>query len=238
MRVKISFTGRGFVPFNYNHYLAGVLYRAFREADLELAYSIHTSKSIKHFTFSDLRGGRAVRKGLIFERGGHFLLSSPRHEVLTAAVEGLLDEGVLQIGSERFQLQAMEVLPQPDFSSPLKLRTLSPINVTTMIDTPSGPKPWDLNPSQPKFYDNLRRNLVKKYELFHGRPPANAEVELSPPTFTKQRRIRIRDTFHRCYIMDFEARGSRELLEMGYEAGFGEKNSMGFGMVEVVERSG
>jgi len=32
----------------------------------------------------------------------------------------------------------------------------------------------------------------------------------------------------------FVVRGSPELMEMGYEAGFGEKNSMGFGMVEVV----
>jgi len=34
--------------------------------------------------------------------------------------------------------------------------------------------------------------------------------------------------------MTFEANGDRGLLEMGYEAGFSEKNSMGFGMVEVV----
>jgi CRISPR-associated endoribonuclease Cas6 len=29
-------------------------------------------------------------------------------------------------------------------------------------------------------------------------------------------------------------RGSAELIEIGYEAGFGEKNSMGFGMVEMI----
>ncbi|RLI80862.1 CRISPR-associated endoribonuclease Cas6, partial [Archaeoglobales archaeon] len=33
----------------------------------------------------------------------------------------------------------------------------------------------------------------------------------------------------------FEAEGSRELLEVGYKAGFGERNSMGFGMVKAVD---
>jgi CRISPR/Cas system endoribonuclease Cas6 (RAMP superfamily) len=33
----------------------------------------------------------------------------------------------------------------------------------------------------------------------------------------------------------FVVRGSVELIALGYEAGFGEKNSMGFGMVEVVD---
>lgn len=33
----------------------------------------------------------------------------------------------------------------------------------------------------------------------------------------------------------FTARGNVELLKLGYSAGFGEKNSLGFGMVEVKE---
>ena len=40
--------------------------------------------------------------------------------------------------------------------------------------------------------------------------------------------------FHRCVEMVFVAEGSKELLEVEYKAGFGERNSMGFGMVKVV----
>jgi len=50
----------------------------------------------------------------------------------------------------------------------------------------------------------------------------------------KAKRIKLKDTFHRCSEMVFIAEGSRELLEVGYRAGFGSKNSMGFGMVKVV----
>ncbi|OYT33337.1 hypothetical protein B6U96_16165 [Archaeoglobales archaeon ex4484_92] len=34
--------------------------------------------------------------------------------------------------------------------------------------------------------------------------------------------------------MTFGVKGDRKLIEFGYETGFGEKNSMGFGMVKVV----
>ena len=34
--------------------------------------------------------------------------------------------------------------------------------------------------------------------------------------------------------MKFVAHGDTELLKLGYEAGFGEKNSMGFGMVSIM----
>ncbi len=234
MRVKISFGGGGFVPFNYNLYLAGVLYRAFRKANEELASSLHSSRTIKLFTFSDLKGGKSTKQGLVFNRGGYFFVSSPRDDVLRAAVEGLLEEGTLKIGSASFHLESMEVLKPPEFNgTPVKLRTLSPIKVSTMIDTSLGRKSWDLNPTEEKFYTNIRRNLLKKYELFYGRPPSNFDLDFSPPSFIKQRRIKIRNTFHRCYMMDFAVSGSKELLEMGYESGFGEKNSMGFGMVEV-----
>jgi CRISPR-associated endoribonuclease Cas6 len=34
--------------------------------------------------------------------------------------------------------------------------------------------------------------------------------------------------------MVFEASGNKELLKVGYQSGFGERNSMGFGMVKAI----
>jgi CRISPR-associated endoribonuclease Cas6 len=36
------------------------------------------------------------------------------------------------------------------------------------------------------------------------------------------------------FMAPFEVTGSPELIEVGYEAGFGEKGSMGFGMVKEI----
>jgi CRISPR-associated endoribonuclease Cas6 len=43
------------------------------------------------------------------------------------------------------------------------------------------------------------------------------------------------ETKVRAYLFDFELQAPVPLLEFGYDAGFGEKNSTGFGCVEVVK---
>lgn len=237
MRVRILLTPESgeTLPFNYNHFLAGVLYRAFRAADIELAQSLHASQDIKLYTFSELKGGVPVSRGLRFNDSAWFYLSSPRERLMRTAVEGLLDFGSISIGSLSLRLEAMEVLKPPTFNgSSLRFRTLSPICVTTKKPVEGRLVQWDLYPKEPQFYTNIRRNLIRKYELLHGHTPENTDLILGTPTWTKPVRLRIKDTYHRASHMAFEAWGARELLELGYECGFGEKNSMGFGMVEVV----
>jgi CRISPR-associated endoribonuclease Cas6 len=79
----------------------------------------------------------------------------------------------------------------------------------------------------------LKKNLVKKYKRLYKEE--KDDISFSKPFSTKMMRIQIKDTFHRASLMVFEACGDSELLQLGYEAGFGEKNSMGFGMVKVVK---
>ncbi|XQN73916.1 CRISPR-associated endoribonuclease Cas6 [Methanothermococcus sp. Ax23] len=47
---------------------------------------------------------------------------------------------------------------------------------------------------------------------------------------SKQKRMKIKNTFCRCSELVFKVEGDYDLIRFGYECGFGEKNSMGFGM--------
>ena len=49
----------------------------------------------------------------------------------------------------------------------------------------------------------------------------------------KRRRIDIKGDYHRCYMMNFEIEADPKLIEFSYDCGLGEKNSMGFGMIET-----
>jgi len=50
----------------------------------------------------------------------------------------------------------------------------------------------------------------------------------------KRRRIEIKGDFHRGYMMEFEMEADVRLIRFAYDCGLGERNSMGFGMVETI----
>jgi CRISPR-associated endoribonuclease Cas6 len=50
----------------------------------------------------------------------------------------------------------------------------------------------------------------------------------------RRRRINIKGNYHRCFMMNFEMKADPRLVEFAYDCGLGEKNSMGFGMVEMI----
>jgi len=117
--------------------------------------------------------------------------------------------------------------------NPSVFSTISPIIVRTVHEEKGKLRIHDLYPTDIKFYENLRSNLIKKYKKLYNEEREN--ILFSKPFSTKFMRIQIKNTYHRASLMVFEAKGDRKLLMLGYETGFGEKNSMGFGMVKVVK---
>ena len=236
MRVKTTLRGKGLIPFNYNLALAGAVYGPIKRVDPDLAYDIHSSTGYKFFTFSWLQvpQGKTNRKGILVDGQAHFFVSSPVTRIITAFIEGILDRPVARIGGTSLHVETVEVLPQPQFNGTAVFSTLSPIIVRTAEEENGNLRVVDLYPTNPRFYENLKNNLIKKYKKLYNKERTN--IDFSKPTFAKPVRIKIKDTFHRASHMTFEAIGDTELLKLGYEAGLGGKNSMGFGMVKVKGR--
>jgi CRISPR-associated endoribonuclease Cas6 len=173
-------------------------------------------------------------KMIIKSHQAHFFFSTLKDEIAIKLVEGLLEKPKVKIGSAEFIVSEIRVLEEKEIKEKGRFVTLSPINVTTAQDDGNGKlRIVDLYPDTPKFYENLKRNLIKKYTAFYGHEPEKDELKIKVMR-AKAKRLRIKNTYHRCVEMVFEAEGSKELLEVGYKAGFGERNSMGFGMVKVV----
>jgi|Deesub1362A_J573_1020465.scaffolds.fasta_scaffold00054_141 CRISPR-associated endoribonuclease Cas6 len=238
LRVTLDSVGENILDLNYSYHLASLIYRSIERVDQSLSLFLHKPGVFKFFTFSKLmpsKGRFRIEEGrMIIDNGAHFFFSTMKNEIAAKLVEGLLTKPEVKIGDAEFVVSEIKVLKEKDIGEREKFVTLSPINVTTAEDSGNGRlRIVDLYPNNPRFYDNLRRNLVKKYAAFYGKQPDKVDLELKVLR-AKTKRIRIKNTFHRCVEMVFEAEGSKELLEMGYKAGFGERNSMGFGMVKVV----
>lgn len=242
MRLEIILKGKNNfkVPFNYNHILSAIIYN--KIADLNFANELHSSKSFKFFTFSQIYipKRRIVKDGIIAKDGViSFYISSPNDFLIKSLVDGFLEDLEISFQNQKLTIQKIEALKTPEFSSKSEFKTLAPIIVRTKKEIDGELKIWDLAPSD-KFFKSLENNLIKKYIKFNNLTKTDKKINIySDMNFVKRKRISINKgnatTHHRAYIMDLILEGDLDLIEFAYDVGIGEKNSMGFGMVKLLE---
>ena len=253
MRIKIWLAcpdGILRIPYNYNYFLASAIYAFLRESAPDFAEFLHTrgyrgeEKSFKLFTFSPLLAPqrKALKQEVLLSGKMHWLISSPKEDFLTHLAEGILQAGSFSLLRDRLIVEQVEVLSSPSFDNSASLRALSPIVVSTgerLEDGTFGKR--YLSPFETKFYQVIEENLRRKYHTCHGKEAPQARLWFKiDEQFVSQRRrlsklIDYKGIKIRGWLFPFEAGGNPELIKMGYEAGFGEANSAGFGMVEVTD---
>lgn len=242
MRLEIILKGKNNfkVPFNYNHILSAIIYN--KIADLNFANELHSSKSFKFFTFSQIYipKRRIVKDGIIAKDGViSFYISSPNDFLIKSLVDGFLEDLEISFQNQKLTIQKIEALKTPEFSSKSEFKTLAPIIVRTKKEIDGELKIWNLAPSD-KFFKSLENNLIKKYIKFNNLTKTDKKINIySDMNFVKRKRISINKdnatTHHRAYMMDLILEGDLDLIEFAYDVGIGEKNSMGFGMVKLLE---
>lgn len=163
---------------------------------------------------------------------GFFYFSTPIPEIAEAFIGGLLQDPEVILWGEKFYVESVKALAEPNSYSRKTYSTLSPIAVTTLKSEFGRLKQYDLGPNEPRFYENLRENLKTKYVLIHGKEPS---TEFSIEVLnSKMKRFEVKPgIFQIAWHLVFRAYGDDGLIRVGYQAGFGEKNSLGFGMVKV-----
>ena len=218
----------------YNHILSSIVYN--KILDLELANELHTSNSFKFFNFSQLNiPKRKITKDGIISKNGEvaFYLSSPNDLLIKSIVNGFLDDLKIKFKQDYLTVTKIEALKMPDFEEKSNFKTLSPINIR---DLDENMKRIDLAPSD-KFFKGIEKNLIKKYCIFNDLESTDKQINAySEMRNVKRKRITIpkgpNTTYHRAYMMDMILEGDIDLIEFAYDVGLGEKNSMGFGMIE------
>ena len=245
MRLKVvfNFSDRIFLPWNYLDYLKGMFYEVMMRGDPEVARFAHEEgfqsegKRYKLFTFSLLYPRHRERRsdGLIMWGEVNWFFSSPIPGIVEAFAAGMLMEGQVELGKARCDLARVEVMPAPEFSEEMNFRTLSPIVAST--GRRSGDKFGKvfLNPDDPDFRRVLTENLVRKYKALFGEEP-EGEVEIEPCEPYKSKLFNVSGTNVRGYEMRLKLKGDPILIKLAYEAGLGERNGQGFGMIAIDSR--
>ena len=250
MRIKIlSDVGSGItLPINYNHLLAGVIYRFLAESNPEYAFFLHNEgygteqRRFKLFTFSQLMAERRriTHEKIHFRSTLTWYVSSPVETFLSHFADTLLTEGKLTLRGHQLAVKDVTVPRTPRFQSEMRFRCLSPIVMSTVREREGRQSMHYCLPDDPALSDLIRQNLIRKHKVIHNRPPHDDTLTFQfDENYIAKRQGRV------TRLIDFKGikikgvmcpltvSGSPELIQIGYECGFGDKNSAGFGMVEI-----
>ena len=250
MRLSITFgiDEGAAIPVNYNHLLVGLIYGILQNAAPDWSKVLHDhghwssdDRPFKLFTFSQLRGGpgttRVENGDLVFATTRlEWKFGSPADGTAEMLAHGMLDAQTVSIGRMRARVESVSTDREQDFSGGKKRF----VAISPLVASVSDPvlRHRYLSPDTDEFWKVIGENLSRKWESFRGsRPERN--ITLHPDIAYIQRKrtskvITIKPgEIVIGHMVPFEAEGDPEILRFAYETGFGSRNSMGFGMVNI-----
>lgn len=260
MRILLTLSHRKYMmrlPVNNSYLLSSLIYNIVDSSSSEYAEILHEqgyrmgNKSFKLFTFStinpangrkwEIRGDGTMSTN---ERQLHFMITSPKAEFIEHLVIGLLRDPYVMIGAERFRVEGVMRLDAPEFSYDMRFIAMSPLVCTTKNETDRYAQ--YLFPEDRDFEKMLFENLCRKYQALHGKPFCDDAGTLRftiDRDYVERRKGKVQklitikegrpeETRVKGVLAPFRLEAPVALMEIGYNCGFGEKNSQGFGMVK------
>jgi len=241
VRVKIDLLleSGNFLPYNRNYIYSSWIYNCLELYNPSFSDQLHYRPDIKGFVFSDFipKPYLTSENGIQCKKDSVFLfVSSPRADFISNFVHGLLEDREktrLFFDKTQLSIRTIETLPEKSFEKVCVFKCLSPVTASTFRDG----KIWYLRPHEQDFYHHLSENLRKKYLIVHGKE-FKGEI-LVEPLFEKQKGkmsflIDIKGGKITAFKIPFRVSASPEMNKIAYDCGLGEKNSQGFGMLEVL----
>lgn len=263
MRLEVNLTsvGNNILSLNYNHSVAGLIYRIISLQSKKFARRVHSKgfkfngKVFKMFTFSKIfyfDGSHVEGAYILIPANSEisFFISSPYEEFLENFAFGLTK--VNRIWLERrdnlYTLKSVEVVFEPElfngnpmevieldgvFISPLVVSKVDSLGKRVFLGCFDGEVPY-----------LIRSNLFKKFEAFYKyQPDDDFEFAFKTDYIVKndwRKLITIKagekgETKIRCMVAPFKLRGTKRIIKFAWDVGLGERNSMGFGMWDIAK---
>lgn len=246
------------VPINYNYPIHSAIYKLLAKVAPDYAtwlhdhgYASENQRRMKMFVFSklDIPRVRRVKRTLEGRSDQLWILhiASPMEdEFIQNFVLSLFEKQHIEIGGKqavgRFQINSVEAIPEPTFKSSMRGKTCSPLIVSKRREDGST---HYLRVTDADLSSALRNNLVQKYQIAYNHPLHNTsfQIEFDSEYISRKgeriyKLITIKEgsreqTQYKGIEAPFSLTGTPELLQIAWHCGLGEKNAMGFGMVDL-----
>lgn len=262
LRLKLKAKNSNVLSPNYYYPFSAVIYKLLNFGSPRFASYLHDigfnlkGKSYKLFTF-----GLQLEKFMFHERklvllseNVHLYISTPlADDFLKNLVIGsfrdqqfyLLSDGI----RTEFIIDQIERLPEPEYSQKMTFTMLSPLVLSNygIHNNKMVQHYLRYNEDINEINRVLNANLANKYRLLYNKNYKGEKVKLtwdinyiskleqkgkSPSRMIKVKKPDQQPINIYAINSPFQIEGDPNLIKVGYECGFGEKNSIGFGMVK------
>lgn len=259
-KLKLQFQGEPpfIMPVNYQYELSICIDKLMHFGSEKFSIMLQNhghfdkQKKFKFYNFSNLKIDDYDQKDnrLILENNNAELFISlfGDHKVKPLFTE-LFKDKEIRFGDKRnkviLKVKDIEELTMPDFNSPVNFRTLSPLIICQDENYDNIKKTKYLSPED-KNYENLFfKQLLSKYAECVKIGLANpfnsdfSKLKIGCKSKPVSRIVRVKNNDNnktmsvKGYFLDFSISAPEELINLGYDTGFGELNNMGFGFCEV-----
>lgn len=244
------------IPIHYNYLVQSAIYAAL---DSDFSGFLHNTgfegagRRFKLFTFSRLAGAYrlsdATGEITYTSPTVKLIVSSPVNKFCESLLNGLLTKDSLRIGSVTLLIQEVKVdrpLVVTDDTNPrietieteIRVKTLSPVVVYSTLLRPEGGKyTCYFQPGEGDFSRLVIENLYKKYQALYACTPPEGEIQIKPLRQPKLQIVKYKGSVIKGYSGILSMKGPASLLQIAVDAGLGAKNSMGFGLLELINKN-
>jgi CRISPR-associated endoribonuclease Cas6 len=170
-------------------------------------------------------------------------IASPLEEMMGALAESLVANPQIVIGDQKsqaaFVVAGIDIAEPPRVSGRLRGETISPIFVSVDETNPDGKRiKHHVRAEDHRFAERIRANLHEKYRALMGDSPdgdAGGDLVFEFTEPPRSQLVQYKTTNHKCYLGRFVLSGDPRLIRLAWEAGLGEANSKGFGMIRALQ---
>jgi CRISPR-associated endoribonuclease Cas6 len=249
---------------NYNYSLASAIYKLLEFGSPKFSSFLHNigynqnGKSYKLFSFAFHLEKAKIEQGYfnLISPDASLYISSPLIEdFIKNFVIGTFHSQRIEIYADynktEFKILQAELVPQPEFNEKMKFSLLSPLVLSSYKEHNDkvGQHYFRYDDDINEINKVLNANLIHKYKSIFNKDYAGGGVKLIwDEDYIKKmeaggRRISRKITITKdienpidiiAINAPFSLEGDTEIMKTGYECGFGEKNSMGFGLAKAV----
>lgn len=227
-------------PWGYSYYVSSLIYNLLHKIEPEFSFLLHSfgfqkgNKKFKLFTFSTLLPKKFIGKEDYCYLLAPFTLyfSTPIEEIVEKIIKALKKERKVNLFGYILPIIKIKEIPVSIDKEIIKLKTLSPLTISKKIRIKDKITSLYLTPEDEDFVPRIKENLIEKFSILYDVKRDEIELEIEPISYNVKL-IEVKNIKVKGVMMEFKVKSSlKEIIKFGYEAGFGEKTSMGFGFVE------